>query len=47
MLVDKILEGKSDLNSLAYDLYLLASGSTDDLLYIEDTDEWLDAAIWF
>ena len=47
VLVDKILEGKNDLNSLAYDLYLLASGSTDDLMYIEDTDEWLDAAIWF
>ena len=47
VLVDKILEGKNDLNSLAYDLYLLASGSTDDLMYIEDTNEWLDAAIWF
>lgn len=47
VLVDKILEGVNDLNSLAYDLYLLASGSTDDLLYIKDTDEWLDAAIWF
>lgn len=47
VLVDKILEGRSDLNSLAYDLYLLASGSTDGLMYIEDTDEWLDAAIWF
>lgn len=47
VLVDKILEGKNDLNSLAYDLYLLASGSIDDLMYIEDTDEWLDAAIWF
>ena len=47
VLVDKILEGKNDLNSLAYDLYLLASGSTDDLMYIENTDEWLDAAIWF
>ena len=47
VLVDKILEGGSDLNGLAYDLYLLASGSTDGLMYIEDTDEWLDAAIWF
>ena len=47
VLVDKILEGKNDLNSLAYDLYLLASGSTDGLMHIEDTDEWLDAAIWF
>ena len=47
VLIDKILEGKNDLNSLAYDLYLLASGSTDDLMYIEDSNEWLDAAIWF
>ena len=47
VLVDKILEGRNDLNSLAYDLYLLASGNIDDLMYIEDTDEWLDAAIWF
>jgi len=47
VLVDKILEGENDLNSLAYDLYLLASGSTDGLMYIQDTDEWLDAAIWF
>ena len=47
VLVDKILKGRNDLNSLAYDLYLLASGSTDDLMYIEDNDEWLDAAIWF
>ena len=47
VLVDKILEGRSDLNSLAYDLYILANGSTDDLMHIENTDEWLDAAIWF
>lgn len=47
VLVDKILEGRNDLNSLAYDLYLLANGRADDLMYIENTDEWLDAAIWF
>ena len=47
VLVDKIIEGRSDLNSLAYDLYLLTNGSTDSLMYIEDTDEWLDTAIWF
>ena len=47
VLVDKILEGRNDLNSLAYDLYLLANGSTDDLMYIEDTNEWLDVALWF
>ena len=47
VLVDKIIKGRNDLNSLAYDLYLLANGSTDDLMYIEDTNEWLDAAIWF
>lgn len=47
VLADKILEGGNDLNGLAYDLYLLASGSTDGLIYIQGTDEWLDAAIWF
>ncbi len=47
VLIDKILEGENDLNSLAYDLYLLANGSTDGLMYIQDTDEWLDVAIWF
>ena len=47
VLVNKIIEGRNDLNSLAYDLYLLASGSIDSLMYIEDTDEWLDAAFWF
>ena len=48
VLVDKILEGRNDLNSLAYDLYLLANGEDKTrLMYIQDSDEWLDAALWF
>ena len=48
VLVDKILEGRNDLNSLAYDLYLLANGEDKTrLMYIQDSDEWLDVALWF
>ena len=48
VLVDKIIKGRNDLNSLAYDLYLLASGEDKTrLMYIQDSDEWLDAALWF
>lgn len=48
VLVDKIIKGRNDLNSLAYDLYLLANGEDKTrLMYIQDSDEWLDVAIWF
>ena len=48
MLVNKIIKGRNDLNSLAYDLYLLANGEDKTrLMYIQDSDEWLDVALWF
>ena len=47
ILVDKILEGKNDLNSIAYDLYLLANGNANELMYIQNNAEWLDVALNF
>lgn len=47
VLVDKIREGRNDLNSLAYDMYILAYSTGDKLMYIEDNAEWNEAADYF
>ena len=47
ILIDKIREGKNDLNSLAYDMYILAFNTGDELMYIDDSKEWKNAANYF
>lgn len=46
-LVDKIQAGQNDLNSLAYDMYILAYNTGNELMYIDDSTEWKKAASYF
>ena len=47
VVVDKIREGKNDLNSIAYDLYILAFDTNGSLMYIDRSIEWMKAAEYF
>lgn len=47
VLVQKIRDGESDLNGIAYDLYLLAYGDHGKLMQISWSDEWQAAADYF
>ena len=47
ILIDKIREGRNDLNSIAYDMYILAYSTGDALMYIEDNAQWTQAAEYF
>lgn len=47
ILIDKIKEGNNDLNSIAYDMYILAYNQHGQLMYIEDNDQWRQAAEYF
>ena len=47
VLIDKIREGKNDLNSIAYDMYILAYNTGDQLMYIEDNAQWTQAVEYF
>lgn len=47
VVVDKIREGKNDLNSIAYDLYILAYDKDDSLMYIDRSIKWMKAAEYF
>ena len=48
IVVKTIQAGKSDLNSIAYDLYVLAYGERKKKpTWIEDTEEWILAAYYF
>ena len=37
----------NDLNSIAYDMYILAYNTGDALMYIEDNAQWMQAAEHF
>lgn len=47
VLIDKIRQGKSDLNAIAYDMWILVNDPAQELLQIDDTIEWQAAAEWF
>lgn len=47
VLIDKIREGRNDLNSIAYDMYILAYNTGDQLMYIEDNAQWTQAVEYF
>lgn len=47
ILIDKMREGNNDLNSIAYDMYILAFNTGDELMYIDDSIEWQDTADYF
>ena len=47
VLVNKIKEGKNDLNSIAYDMYALAYGTKNKIIYIDVNDTWKYAAEYF
>ena len=47
VLVDKIQQGKSDLNAIAYDMWILINDPAQKLLQIDDTVEWQAAAEYF
>lgn len=47
VVIDKIRQGKSDLNAIAYDMWILVNDPAQELLQIDDTVEWQAAAEWF
>lgn len=47
IVIDKINEGGNDLNSIAYDLYILAFDKNDPLMYIDRNTKWIEAAEYF
>lgn len=47
ILIDKIRDGKNDLNSISYDMYILANQTGDELMYIQDSIEWRKASEFF
>ena len=47
ILIDKIRDGKNDLNSISYDMYILANQTGDELMYIQDNIEWRKASEFF
>ena len=47
IVVDAIKNGRNDLNSIAYDMYILAYQTNNRLMYIQNTVEWRNAALYF
>lgn len=47
LLISTIKSGKSDLNSIAYDLYKIAFKTGEKISYIQDNDAWKDVASYF
>lgn len=45
-LIEQINTGTSDLNAIAYDLWLLLNDPAKELLQIENNEEWLDVAMF-
>ena len=47
VLVDKIKDGKNDLNSIAYDLHILAFNTGKELMHIDNSPKWQNTANYF
>ena len=47
ILIDKIKDGKNDLNSISYDMYILANQIDNNLMYIQNTADWRAASQFF